>query len=641
MNTGFSNWKDAISSFKKHAKSDAHLEAVDEVFKLPRITKDVGELLSAHHAEQKLKARKMLLLVMSGIRYLARQGLPLRGHGSGESSNLIQLLRYRGEDTTDVQAWLEKSAQKHIHSENQNEMLQLMAHSVLRSLLDDIRGSPFWAVMVDETTDISNVEQMTVFVRWVAEDFTVSEEFLGMHSMAAIDAESIVKAMLDVFVQLELPIHKLRGQCYDGCSTMTGKKSGVATRVSKLEPRALYTHCFGHALNLAVSDTVKRSPIMKDCLDCCYEIVKLVKFSPNREAMLKQLKEECGADDTPNLRTLCPTRWTVRATSLASILANYDHLLTLWEAAVTKTSDTEMKARIQGVNAVMQHHKFLFALYLSELIFRHTDKLSQTLQNPDLSNVEGHRIAMLVVETLKGIRTDTSFDAFWEKIELSRISLDLDEPSLPRKRKTPARFQLGDGDYHFPASPKDHYRSQYFEALDLAMATIQDRFNQEGFKMLCKVEQLLMKACAGENFVEMTAEICNFFTGDFDEDDLNTELGTLHHLYISHTTESPSIGTVKSALLSLSSAQRSLVGEVCKLLQILLVMPATNASSERSFSALRRIKTYLRSTTRQDRLNHLLVLNYHIERTDNLDMKAILNQYVNKSDARKSTFAMF
>ena len=59
-----------------------------------------------------------------------------------------------------------------------------------------------------------------------------------------------------------------------------------------MEPRAVFTHCYGHALNLGVSDTVKKSIIMKDCLDTCYELVKLIKFSPKREAILTHLKEE-------------------------------------------------------------------------------------------------------------------------------------------------------------------------------------------------------------------------------------------------------------------------------------------------------------------------------------------------------------
>ena len=53
---------------------------------------------------------------------------------------------------------------------------------------------------------------------------------------------------------------------------------------------------------------------------------------------------------------------------------------------------------------------------------------------------------------------------------------------------------------------------------------------------------------------------------------------------------------------------------------LLQVMPSTNATSKRLFSALRRVKTYLCSTTCQERLNNLLVLHVHKDRTDSLDM---------------------
>ncbi len=53
----------------------------------------------------------------------------------------------------------------------------------------------------------------------------------------------------------------------DVASTMAGSKAGVAVQIQELEPRAVFTHCYGHALNLAVSDTIKQSPVMKDCLD--------------------------------------------------------------------------------------------------------------------------------------------------------------------------------------------------------------------------------------------------------------------------------------------------------------------------------------------------------------------------------------
>ncbi len=139
--------------------------------------------------------------------------------------------------------------------------------------------------------------------------------------------------------------------------------------------------------------------------------------------------------------------------------------------------DESPHPRCQTVYAVMQGYNFLFAIHLTELIFRDPDKLSQTLQQPQPSNVEGHHIAILVVEILKGLRNDTSFYTFWEKVVHIRESMGLNEPSLPRKRKTPARFQVGDGDGYIPSSPKDEYRRKYFEALDLAVATIEERFN--------------------------------------------------------------------------------------------------------------------------------------------------------------------
>ena len=121
------------------------------------------------------------------------------------------------------------------------------------------------------------------------------------------------------------PIKYEANSYYDGCSTMAGAKGGVATKIQQIEPKAVFTHCFGHALNLSVNDTIKRSSALKGCLDTCFELVKLIKFSPKREAMLSKIKEECG-NESPSVRTICPTRWTVRADSLASIISNYDNI---------------------------------------------------------------------------------------------------------------------------------------------------------------------------------------------------------------------------------------------------------------------------------------------------------------------------
>ena len=75
---------------------------------------------------------------------------------------------------------------------------------------------------------------------------------------------------------------------------------------------------------------------------------------------------------------------------------------------------------------------------------------------------------------------------------------------------------------------------------------------------------------------------------------------------------------------------------------VMLVMPATNAVSERSFSALTRVKTYLqRSTTGEARLNHLMLLHVHKELADGMDVVEVANLFVGDNHRRKRLFEKF
>ena len=86
---------------------------------------------------------------------------------------------------------------------------------------------------------------------------------------------------------------------------------------------------------------------MRDALDTTHKITKLVKESPRRDATFKRLQEEM-ASDSPGIRVLCPTRWTLRAQALKSITDNFHVLCELREESLEHVKDTEMKARIQG-----------------------------------------------------------------------------------------------------------------------------------------------------------------------------------------------------------------------------------------------------------------------------------------------------
>ena len=171
---------------------------------------------------------------------------------------------------------------------------------------------------------------------------------------------------------------------------MAGCKSGVATRINADEPGAIFTHCYGHSLNLACSDAIKRSKLMQDALDTTHEITKLIKKSPGREATFRALRCEATQEfDTPGIRLLCPTRWTVWADSLNSSLENYSILVELWSTALQHTKDTEIKSRIQGVAAQMATFNSYFGSSLALLILRHADNLSKSLQTKDMSAAEG------------------------------------------------------------------------------------------------------------------------------------------------------------------------------------------------------------------------------------------------------------
>ena len=161
--------------------------------------------------------------------------------------------------------------------------------------------------------------------------------------------------------------------------TMKGQK-----QIKDIEEKALFTHCYTHALNLAVSDAIKNSELKKEALETTHEITKLIKESPKRDAKLDTIKNEAKIfsnseeDHTEAITLFCPTRLTVLAKSLSSIMSSYTYLNKLWEWAAQNCSDTEMKARIRGVNVYMKTFDYVYGVYLGELIHRHSDNLSKT-----------------------------------------------------------------------------------------------------------------------------------------------------------------------------------------------------------------------------------------------------------------------
>ena len=126
---------------------------------------------------------------------------------------------------------------------------------------------------------------------------------------------------------------------------------------------------------------------LRDALDTTSEISKLLKYSPKRDRMFEKLKAEL-ARKTPGFRVLCPTRWTVRAASLQSVIDNWIPLQELWDESLETNLDSEVKSRVIGVKHQMGTSDYYFGVSLGAHILRISDNLSKTLQDANISASE-------------------------------------------------------------------------------------------------------------------------------------------------------------------------------------------------------------------------------------------------------------
>ena len=152
-------------------------------------------------------------------------------------------------------------------------------------------------------------------------------------------------------------------------------------------------------------------------------------------------------------------------------------------------------------------------------------------------------------------------------------------------------------------------------------------------KLYSLLEQLILKAAKGELFDEELVSVLKEFQGDFDETDLTSQLQTFSANF---PKEEPiTFSSIVQYLPQLSPGMKGLLCQVIRLSKLILVSAATNATSERSFSAMRRAKSYLQSTMGQTRLNNIMILHVHKDQTDELDLIQVANEFVKNNDTRK------
>ena len=157
---------------------------------------------------------------------------------------------------------------------------------------------------------------------------------------------------------------------------------------------------------------------------------------------------------------------------------------------------------------------------------------------------------------------------------------------------------------------------------------ITNRFEHPGYVVYEELQELLLQVTKDpsqapgmeDTLEDNVKRVSKLYEDDIDMSRLRDQIITLRSILPNELRHSSDIIKLIQHIKSLDNSMQLLLNEVVALVRLILVLPATNAVSERSLSALRRIKTYMRATMTQKRLNHCMLLHIHKEKTDELDL---------------------
>ena len=168
-----------------------------------------------------------------------------------------------------------------------------------------------YALLTDEVTDISNIQQLLTFIKYYNRDkcetetkFVHTADLLAESENTAADSESIFKSLKELIEEkLKLQIEELKAFVSDGASVMTGHENGVAARFRALCKTLLNIHCVCHRLALACSDTGDELTFIQNFELTIIQLWKFFKNSAKRlKIYIKVATSHKNLDDLPQNR---------------------------------------------------------------------------------------------------------------------------------------------------------------------------------------------------------------------------------------------------------------------------------------------------------------------------------------------------
>lgn len=348
-------------------------------------------------------------------------------------------------------------------------------------------------------------------------------------------------------------------------------------------------------------------------------------------------------------KPLCPTRWCVRFIAIDTALKSYELLVPYLSEVSNMSTVDDSAAKSRGLLAQFENGLTYLILTMMHNVFALVESLSRILQASNRTVTGALEAVQITLRELQQMRSDEHFTTIWLKAQSKISQYSLHAIKLPRHVRAPSRYEQGKAQAHVFESSEILYRVQYFNFLDAVINHITGRFEQPGMKTYSDMEALVVSACKRENFTAHLDSVCQVYD-DFDKKALKRQLKQLPGVcpLSCYPAPKPDICSLPQITVTVSSIieefagksndVRKLLAEVERLFKFLVVVPASSATAERSFSTLRRLKTYLRATMAQERLNHLAVLHVHKSRVDALELSKIKQLFISANDYRRSVF---